>query len=430
MSNHQLNRDRVPGAQREPRPDAAVQIDSSQHQEQSSRGYVRRLETYIWQQSTFIQQILRGWLPGPATQTHPGHHPLSINPNFQEVVPKGVMAEVFQNRAELRRMNEDFAQKIEECDKLRARLQTSDEELTELRGIKGVLNKKIQECEQIKENWQAAVGELSDLKSSKFHFMVDDAEMIAKWKNLQYSIKNLARSYLCHVLPEEGLSSDQISLLKSVTPYCEVLLDAEGQVHLLFQALVWMKVTKYILWNPTMVWGQTVSEAAQEVFKHGPDSLENYHAWRAETGQIIQEKSGVSETQKTSLKTDMYSMVVGFLPGAMPRTDRDATIIHRSVDAIIDKAIELAVVFNQSRCLYTVKEVTHRQVFESEMMEFYDEECCARKVDFMISPALTKNGNALGKHYHQRLILAKSCVYSYERDTPRDGGDEQELIEL
>ncbi|KAI0430735.1 hypothetical protein F5Y09DRAFT_355700 [Xylaria sp. FL1042] len=428
MSNHQLTGERVLGARREPYFDAATQTGSSQHHEPLSRSYTRQLEIYFSRQTNFLQRVFRPWLPSP-TQLHPGH-PLSFDPGFQELVPKGFVAQAIQDEAELCYINEALAKKTKECDKLRARLRTSDEELAELRGIKEALNEKIQDCEQIKENWQAAVGELTDLKSSKSRFMVDDAEMTAKWKKLQFAIKNLARSYLGHAIPPEQLTNKQKKLLESFTPFYQVLLSADGQVHLLFQTMVWMQVATRVLGKPTMIWGQTVSNATDEVFKYGPDSLEDYHAWRAETGELIQNKKGISKTQETYLKTEMHSMVVAFIPGATLGNERDAAIIRRAVDAIIDKAIELAVVFNQSRCVYCIEHVIHRRTFESAMMEFYDEECDALNVDFMISPALVKYGNSLGKDYHERLVLAKSLVYSFDRGMQQDGGDREALIEL
>ncbi|KAI1355988.1 hypothetical protein F5Y01DRAFT_310173 [Xylaria sp. FL0043] len=424
-SNHS-NRDRVLGAQSGPFCDAAAQTSSSQPHEQPSPGYTRWLEVLVRQQSNFLQWISRGMLQFPAHPVQPGPHPL--DPNF-EIVPKAFVAQALQKDAELCRIHESLTKRIEEYEKLRARLQTSARELSELRGIKGALNEQIRESEQIKEHWRAAVAELSDLKSSNPHFMVDDAEMTAKWKKLQYATKNLARSYLCHIINPEQLSDNQKELLELVTPFYGEL-SARGSVHLVFQSLIWMRISERILQNPTRVWGRNVSKAADTIFQFEAKSPEDHQAWIAQTGEIVQNGTGISNTEKQRQRKKLHSMISQFMPEEILSTEKHVAIIDRGIEGIIDKAMDLAVIFNQSRSWYVVGVETDGKSFNSATMEHYDEECDAASYDLMISPALFKFGNSLGKDYDQRLVLAKSSVYSFNQDMQQDEDDEESLIEL
>lgn len=148
-------------------------------------------------------------------------------------------------------------------------------------------------------------------------------------------------------------------------------------------------------------------------------SLEDYCAWRASTGGIIQGGGGIDGKTERALKNRMHSKITEFIPETTMSNKKDAEIIVRALDGIVDKAIELAAIFNQSRCVYRLEQVTWKEEFSSEWME-YGEECDALKVDLMISPALVKCGNSKGQNYDQYLVLAKSCVcclkpYAHEK---------------
>ncbi|KAI1423136.1 hypothetical protein F5Y12DRAFT_786236 [Xylaria sp. FL1777] len=379
----------------------------------------------------FIRRWFGGWLgPQETLPTNPDHPLFKVDPNLYEVVAKDFVIRARQHYAELNYLEDALREKTEENEKLRELWQTSVSELAQLNDIKKALHEKTEECDSIRGHWQAAIGELSDLKSSKRTFMVDDAEMAAKWKRLQYVIKNLARSYMSQTIPLEKLSEDQEKLLNSVTPLYQDLLSTEGKAHLLFQSLVWMHITKRILRNPAVVWGQEFAAAVNAVTEYTPNSVEDYHAWRAQTGEIIQNGRGVCRKQELHLKTRLYSMILNFIPEETLFSEKHTDIILRAAGGIIDKAIELAVIFNQSRCVYKTKGVVYKQRFSSTTME-YDEECDEREVDLMISPALIKDGNSMGKDYDQRLILAKSYVYSFHQEEDnKEDEEEDELIEL
>ncbi|KAI0533440.1 hypothetical protein GGR58DRAFT_506363 [Xylaria digitata] len=310
-------------------------------------------------------------------QINPNHVLVDINPNIQEVVPKDFVEKAYRNDAKLR-------------------------------DIKEALEKTIEEF-------------------SKQNFVVDDAEMTAKWKSLQYAIKNLARTYFCDLIPLEQLSHDQAARLERVSPLYQQILSTEGQVHLLFQSLIWKRITEEILWDSTIVWGERISAAFTTLLKVRWNSTEDYHAWRAQTGEIIQGGIGVHDRYERHLKMKLYS-ISRFIPKKKLSNEKYATIFRHSVEEIIDKAIELAVISNQSWCAYHVKVVAHGNRFDPTTME-YGEECDAPQVDLMISPALIKCGNSRGKNYNQWLVLAKSHVHSFDQHTQEGGNKEGRLID-
>ncbi|RWA13458.1 hypothetical protein EKO27_g1641 [Xylaria grammica] len=328
-------------------------------------------------------------------QIDPNHTLAPIDPNTHQVVSNDFVASEHQTR-------------------------------TKLRDIKHALDKKTEECDEIREHLQAVVGELNDLKSSKQNFVVDDAEMTAKWKGLQYSIKNLSRAYLYNLIPLNQLTRDQVKLLESVSPLCQQILSTEGQVHLLFQSLIWTLIALDILQRPTTVWRENLSTAVRTVLEVKWNSMEDRHAWRAQTGQIIQGAEGVYDGQKAYLKRGLRNIISQFIPREQLSNDTRELIFRRSTREIIDKAIELAVIFNQSRCEYSVEMVAHGERFESVLME-YSEECEAPRVDLMVSPALIKCGNSQGEHYDRWLVLAKSHVHSFNQ-TPQEGKSEDESL--
>ncbi|KAF2965472.1 hypothetical protein GQX73_g8076 [Xylaria multiplex] len=338
--------------------------------------------------------IQRWYWPWGRPQINPNYIFIDINPNTQEVVPKDFIEQAFRNDAKLR--------KIEEA-----------------------LKEKVQECDEIKEHWQAAVGELNDLKSSKQKFVVDDAEMTAKWKSLQYAIKNLARTYFCNLIPLDQLSHNKASFLRGGSPLYQQILSTEGQVHLLFQSLIWKYITEGILRNPTIVWGENLSAAFTTLLKVGWNSAEDYHAWRAQTGEMIQCMKGVHDRQRRQLKRELRK-ISQFMPEDKLSNEKYAMIFRHSVEEIIDKAIELAIIFNQSWSAYEVEVVSYGKEFDSTMME-YGEECNAPRVDLMVSPALIKFGNSRGKNYDQWLVLAKSHVHSFVKH-PQEEEDKEDCL--
>lgn len=204
--------------------------------EQPPPAHVHQLEMEVQRQRGVIERVLRLVWPPYAPGINAEAQLIRGDSNTHEVVTKGFVAQAHRNNAKLDEVTQAFNEKIEECDRIR-------------------------------EQWQAVVGELSDLKSSKQIFMVDDAEMTAKWKQLQYSIRNLARTYLRSAIAPEQLTQNHRELLKSISSLYREFLRADGRTHLLFQSLMWTYITHRILQNPTMIWGQKVSSAAETLFE-------------------------------------------------------------------------------------------------------------------------------------------------------------------
>ncbi|KAI0442707.1 hypothetical protein F4803DRAFT_575272 [Xylaria telfairii] len=432
----------------QPSPNGGEQPGIARHMEHHPLTRIQYLEMRLGGHYRYIRDYFQRFIwPLPATEVNSDRELLAIDPNTMEIVHKGFIAEAHRNHKELGDLRQVMNKNMEECANFRQ-----------------ALKEKIEECDEIRGHWQSAIGELSDLKSSKQVFMVDDAEMISKWNQVQYSIKNLAMIYLRTPISPKHLTQEQEALLRPVSPLYQEFLSTKGQAHLLFQSLVWMHVTEEILWNPTRVWGEPVSGAFRTLLNVGPgklhrnsyrtyflniitESKKDYHTWRAETGGIIQNTRGISNSRTNNLKAGMEWVVVQFISKETLADKRHRDIIRRSVVRIIDKAIEIAVIFNQSRCFYDLRRVVHREPFSPTSME-YNEECDASHVDLMISPGLVKFGNSKGEHYDQRLVLVKSHVCTLKQDTEeeedgdtdgsdgegsKEGKDEEEsdsLIEL
>ncbi|TRX92408.1 hypothetical protein FHL15_006794 [Xylaria flabelliformis] len=411
-SSPYMNQPSVAGVVRthqQPNPNAGEQPEAIRHTQQHLLSYIQHLEMQLAMKCRFIQDYLREWFwPFQTFEASRNLELVGINTDTHEVVSKDFKV---QSQAELRDLRQALKEKNEECDRIR-------------------------------ERWQAAIGELSDLKSSQQVFMVDDAEMISQWAQLHYSIKKLTTTYLYSHISLKRLTQEQAALLKSVNPMYQEFLSAKGQVHLFFQSLLWMYLTELIFLKPTMVWGSKLSAACDTLLEVRQskfpiatlfillllnvvtESKNDYHSWRAHTGSIIQDARGIDRQTVRHLKNRIHSTIVQFIVEETSSNEEHKQIIHRSVEQIVDKAIEIAVIFNRSRCAYRVRGVLHRERFSPRTME-YDEECDAPQVDLMIFPGLLKYGNSRGEDYDQRLVLVKSRVCTLKQDSEDDGTDEK-----
>ncbi|KAI0553201.1 hypothetical protein F4679DRAFT_532316 [Xylaria curta] len=228
-----------------------------------------------------------------------------------------------------------------------------------------------------------------------------------------------------------------------MNPMYQEFLNTKGQTHLFFQSFVWICLTGWILRDPTFLWGPKLSVAfdtllevrqskslivtlfATILLNNTAESKEDLHSWRARTGEIIQDARGIDSQTECDLKNDIYFSIVQFIPKGTLSNEKHKEIIHRSIERIIDKAIKIAVIFNQSRCVYRLREVLPRERFSRRTME-YDEECDAPQVDLMISPGLLKFGNSRGEDYDQRLVLVKSRVCTLKQNTDKDGEEDED----
>ncbi|KAI1307115.1 hypothetical protein F5Y03DRAFT_394155 [Xylaria venustula] len=365
--------------------------EDSRYQEQPRPTHVQLLEMEVDTHYNFVQRLFRGWFPPQEPQSHPGHLVRRIDPDLYEVVPREFVAQAHRDQEELIQIKKFLKEMTEKHDKLGENCQALNSQLDKLRDTKAALDEKTGECSKIRERWQAAIGELSELKSSNCAFVVDDSEMTGNWKALQYTIKNFARLYFRRAIQPQKLSERQVELLQAVSPLYQEFLVNEAHVHVLFQSLVWEVISVALLQNPTMVWGKDISKATRKLLRYiKPSSTEDYHAWRAQTAQLIQVGNGTNDELKDYWEKTLHEFIVQFISDNVLRSDRNAEIIYRQVKGIVGKAINLAVIFNQSRCNYKIQVVDHGRIFNSSTMEYYDEQCDAANVDLMISPALLK----------------------------------------
>ncbi|KAI1128369.1 hypothetical protein F5Y10DRAFT_265281 [Nemania abortiva] len=415
LSNNQSQNPEIPHGQQQPDTATGMQTGATQYTEQPPLVDLQFVETELRRQQGLIEQFLRHWvwfqqMVGIKREIRP----ISFDPNTQQIVSNNFVEHA--NRTHV-----------------------------ELANAQQALIKKTEECDNIREHWQAVVGELNDLKSSKQIFMVDDAEMTAKWKHLQYCIKNFARTYLRDFSYPEPLTPEQLQLLESVNPLYQEFLTTEGKVHCFFQSFVWLYIAHRILRNQTIVWGKDVSTAVRALSKACcAHRDEDFHVWRAQTGEMLQKERGIDGKTAEILKKKLYQRLVQFIPGDIMHDAKREEMIRRSLEGIIDKAIELATIFNMSRCVYDCEIVEPGMRFDPEAME-HDEEYDAPLVDLMISPALVKYGNSRGQNYDQYLVLAKSHVCSLMQNTQieerqnadsnednkgTEGGNEESLIDV
>ncbi|KAI0201631.1 hypothetical protein F4808DRAFT_469312 [Astrocystis sublimbata] len=354
-----------------------------------------------------MRELVRHWIwSWRAPTSIPCYEPTAIDPATEQVVPRDFVVQFDRDHEEL----------------LQAR-EALDEKDRALGEVTQALNQMTEECDAIRGHWQAAIGELSDLKSSEQIFMVDDAEMKSIWNQLHYGIKNFARTYLRSTISARHLNWKQKQSFKSISLVYKDLFQAKENVHLLFQALIWKYIADNLLECPSTVWGNKVARAFETLLQLHQNSQEARHHWRAQTGCVIQNAKGTHDKTKRDCTDAISAMVKPFISSEKLSDKKHHDMIQRSVERIVEKAFEIAVIFNQSRCSYRLRKVAHKERFSPRSMEF-DEECEAAQVDLMVSPGLLKWGNSKGEDYDLRLVLVKSHVYSLKTAV-----QEQEMTE-
>jgi DNA repair exonuclease SbcCD ATPase subunit len=124
--------------------------------------------------------------------------------------------------------------------------------------------KKEKQCEKLKEQKQDLRKKMQEQKAEKLNrlpmaqdtFAVKDDVMLSLWSHLQDTIKNMATLYLNNAIPLSQLSREEIAVFEEVTAEYETVGTTKGQVHYLFQAVVWKFISDVILSKPTMIWGR------------------------------------------------------------------------------------------------------------------------------------------------------------------------------
>ncbi|KAI0467977.1 hypothetical protein F4859DRAFT_524797 [Xylaria cf. heliscus] len=281
-----------------------------------------------------------------------------------------------------------------------------------IQSLEKEINEKTVAYESVVSLWQDALEELDEVKSSKKSLTIDDDEMASKWKQLQFVARSLSTSYLY------GLATSHISSVtaEDLDRYLQLMPASvecpdEGTHSYLCQIQIWDFITTRILSVPTIIWGQEVFESTEKLFTviAGPDrnkiSASDFHTFRAQTGEMIKNGTQVDVAVCDKLKTELKEQLRPFTP------PENAQEVSRQLDVIIDKAVDLALVFTQSRCFYHVRPMDrrHKRLFDPKTMDNvgYQGSPYAHSV---ISPIFFKYGNSKGENYGQGLVLAKAAV--------------------
>ncbi|KAI0439054.1 hypothetical protein F4803DRAFT_554474 [Xylaria telfairii] len=280
----------------------------------------------------------------------------------------------------------------------------------EIQELKKEINEKTNMHDSVLSLWQGALEELEDAKSSKRFLTVDDDAMTSEWKQLQFIIKSLSTSYLY------GLSTSGISSLgpKELKRYRQLMpMPSEGPteneyIHL-SQILIWEFITAKILTAPTVLWGRDISNLTERLFRivkvGNRVSASDFHAFRAGVGEIMNAATDVDLTVHDNLKTQLRKEVWPFI------SPENVENVIRQLDTIVDKAVNLAIIFTQSRCHYHIRTMNRRckRLFDPNTMDNVGNQDSLR-VYSIISPVFFKYGNSKGQNYDERIVLAKAAV--------------------
>ncbi|KAJ2988125.1 hypothetical protein NUW58_g3258 [Xylaria curta] len=280
----------------------------------------------------------------------------------------------------------------------------------EIKSLQKAVNEKTSAHDSVVSLWQKALQELEEAKSSKKPLAIDDDVMTSKWKQLQYIIKNLSSSYLYGLATGTAncLTPDDLQRYRVLMPMRPELF-FETYFSYLSQILIWDFITTRILAVPMIVWGQTLADSARnlmETIRYGNSvSKSDFHAFRAQTGEIMHNATNVDRTTCDSLKTELKVQVQAF---TSPENNEEVT---RQLNTIIDKAVELAVIFNQSRCFYHLRVMSRgrKRLFDANTMDKIGNGD-SPYVYSVISPIFSKYGNSKGENYGEGIVLAKAAV--------------------
>ncbi|KAI0188951.1 hypothetical protein EV127DRAFT_482193 [Xylaria flabelliformis] len=285
-----------------------------------------------------------------------------------------------------------------------------------IKSLKKEINEKTNEHDSVVSLWQQALQELDEIKSSKKSLIVDDDAMTGKWKQLQFIIRNLSTSFLHRITPFSinSIADEILERYRRLMP-----ITTKNKLNHLCQILIWDFITTRVLLEPITVWGQDISDPTMKLFaaivKDWPNgdkiSASDYHAFRAQTGEIINTATNVDVTICDNLKAELKAQLRPFT------SPENAKEVSRQSDNIIDKAVDLAIIFLRARCFYYL-EPTDRDselLFDANTMDNVDgDEGEDSSVISIISPALLKDGNSKGENYGESIVLAKAVVWCEE----------------
>ncbi|KAI1268070.1 hypothetical protein F5Y18DRAFT_442472 [Xylariaceae sp. FL1019] len=299
----------------------------------------------------------------------------------------------------------------------------------EIRDLQQTVNEKNKELDSVKDMWQDAVRDLSSLKTSNKCFAIDDATLVAKWESLQYVIKNFAVSYLSHIKMICPMTSQQEADYTSLTPMYKDLLGSEEYIDVLLQARVWKFLVRRLFGDPDIVWGEDARVKMRSLLgllsETGKIADKDWHTFRAQSVSLVRTAVGAHKGTREYLDEAMSKVTQPFVAGS------NMEELTADWHDIIDKAVELATIFSQSRCHYAFafSRTGEKYTFnDDQMVDIISKLDDGASVMVLISPLFKRYGNSKGDDYDQGVVLAKAsvlCNQSYETKPSKE--DEEEL---
>ncbi|KAI1810430.1 hypothetical protein GGS20DRAFT_594367 [Poronia punctata] len=316
----------------------------------------------------------------------------------------------------------------------------------ENQALKDEVNKVTADYDSVFTMWQDSVRELEDLGSSTKTLAVDDDMMASKWNHLQFVIKNLSSTHPYHDDAHYRFTSEEKGNFRRLVSLMGNSM-RQSAPHYLTEVKIWMFITSHILKPPTLIWGQDFSDSAGEFYAHlgrkqiclfytigltniqgreGEDKVpeSDFMTIQAEVGALVHKYKGVDQPYCLKLKDSLKAQVQAFVGS------EDDHILGAQLEAIIDKAIDIATIFNQSRSLYLVSPsigATRRQPYNDGNMQEVDStggadgDASDWYIGAVLSPGLRKFGNSRGENYDEGIVLAKARVITVPSEEQRIG---------
>ncbi|KAG5918175.1 hypothetical protein E4U42_006957 [Claviceps africana] len=271
---------------------------------------------------------------------------------------------------------------------------------------------------------------------------VFDGELKSEWKQLKFSIRNLAL-LIVDSIPEDrcpplGKRLKRLSGGKTPKSSRRIFSDPDSRSWAIEKSL-WSTVCNIVFESQS---GSDLDEAGHS-FKHFKkvmlDRLEAhkstrlglYCKWFNDGWQITRPSEGAIETMLQNDCGRIYQLVYG---DSQLKDGADELSIQDELRDIFKLAMELDDMCMQSRAIITLcwhardprehgssgpgyVEATMNAV---NMDQKPPEDA---RIQFVITPALLKRGNANGRNYDSEMVLAKADVFMYREEDQTECGD-------
>ncbi|KAI0023285.1 hypothetical protein F4780DRAFT_730702 [Xylariomycetidae sp. FL0641] len=276
-----------------------------------------------------------------------------------------------------------------------------------LEQLQATLGNKNNELNNLNLQLDEAIEEIEELRSSQQAFKIDDDQLASTWKQLQYRIKNLATQHLHRLASPELMQFSTQQVTHNLFSKLGVFIET-NHIELFAQALIWYFLTEHILEKPSQILGPEVSRSVQILSgtvdsDHGTqESLQAYHTWRAQTGQLVVRNHGVDRNRDTALKSQLFLLLLPFVQ------KRHLATVIETVNELMDTATDIAKIFVQSKPAYR-SVIASGMPFNTDTMQAVTS-IVSGTVWIAVSPSLLKFGDSKGHRYHESIVLAKAAV--------------------